>query len=330
MNIAIEHDESLPQQRSCEGCDVTVLLPASFRLESGEPLSQPELRLRIYGETSQPVIAVAGGISSGRAVADSDDQQGWWCEIVSDRGAIDLEKFCVLSFDFLPNPLEVARTITTKDQARALSIALDSLKIERLFAFVGASYGGMTALAFAAAFPDRIDNLCMISAAARTHPAATALRGIQRRIVEFASRYGEEKEGVALARQLAMINYRTPEEFDARFDNEPGVFAGAPYDVCEYLISRGRAFDMSAQRYVTLSDSIDRHLVDPSLVQADSLLVAAHSDRLVPAEDMRVLARNLSSSSLVEIDSLYGHDAFLKETAVIGPVIKSFLEERLS
>ncbi len=330
MNTAFEKYDDPSRRCRSDWCDVAVLLSADFRLESGEVLSHPELHLRIYGEIGRPIIAVSGGISSGRMVADSDADQGWWREIVCLGGAIDLDKFCVLSFDFLPNSGETARAITTLDQARALAIALDSLKIDQLYSFVGASYGGMTALAFAAAFPDRIERLCVVSAADRPHPAATALRGVQRRIVAFAISHGEEREGVALARQLAMVSYRTPDEFAARFTHKPGVSAGAPYDVCAYLIARGRAFDMSAQRYVSLSDSIDRHRVDVSRIHAACLLIAARSDQLVPINQMHTLARELASSSLIEIDSLFGHDAFLKETDALGPHIKKFLEEPVS
>ena len=330
MNPACRQNAPAPAPSSDDYCDVSIMLPADFRLESGEVLSRPELRVRLYGDASRPVVAVSGGISSGRIVADADEAKGWWRDIVCVDGAVDLERFCVLGFDFLPNPEETARTLSTADQARALAHALDLLKIERLHAFVGASYGGMVALAFSALFPQRLQRLCVVSAAERAHPAATALRGVQRRIIEFAAQCGEAQEGVALARQLAMVSYRTPEEFEARFDNTPGAVRGDLYDVCEYLTARGRAYGMGAERYLTLSDSIDRHRVEPAHISADSLFIAARSDRLVPLADMRRLRDAVAGSRLVAIDSLYGHDAFLKEAPVIGPCIKKFLEERSS
>ncbi|NWG92869.1 MAG: homoserine O-succinyltransferase [Parvularculaceae bacterium] len=309
------------------GCDVGVLLPADFALESGDRLSRPEIVLRIYGDRALPKVLVAGGISAGRAVADHGREKGWWRAIVNGGGAVDLNDFCVIGFDFLPNVGEAARTISTGDQARALARALDAIKVAKLHAFVGASYGGMVALAFAEAFPHRLERLCVLSAADRPQPAATALRGVQRRIVAFARRVGAAEEGVSLARQLAMIAYRTPEEFAARFAHESGAAAGDPYDVCRYLISRGGAFRMSAERYVTLSDSIDRHAIDPRKVKAPALFLASLSDRLVPPEDIERLSRQVERGAYVAFNSLYGHDAFLKETATIGPVIKSFIEE---
>lgn len=329
MNARLKEKPQAPQQ-AADFCDLSILLPADFALDSGETLSRPELRVRVYGDVARPVVALAGGVSSGRIAADEAVTRGWWRDVVASGGAVDLDKFCVLAFDFLPNPEERARTISTADQARGLAHALGAFRIEKLFAFVGASYGGMVALAFAAAFPDRVENLCVISAADRAHPAATALRGVQRRIIEFAERAGDAREGVALARQLAMIAYRTPEEFEQRFDHQPGAAAGDPYAVCDYLIARGRAYPMSAERYVTLSDSVDRHRIEPQKIRAASLFIGAASDRLVPTGDMRRLAAGVAGSSLLEIDSLYGHDAFLKETGAIGPRIKQFLEERLS
>lgn len=312
-------------------CDVSVFLPDDFTLESGEQLSRPEIRVRVYGDPENPAVAVAGGVSAGRAVADVKDEKGWWSEIVSSGGPVDLNRFCVIGFDFLPYDGETARTITTADQARALVDALDVLNIETLHAFVGASYGGMIALVFAELFPARIKNICAVSAPDRAHPSATAIRGIQRRIIKLAEKNGDGQEGVALARQLAMISYRTPEEFENRFDSAPGGAAtGDPYDVCDYLIARGAAYPANPGRYLTLSDSVDRHRADPSKIKAKTLIIAATSDRLAPVGDLRRLAEALEHSSIIEISSLYGHDAFLKEAAVIGPHIKSFLEEHQS
>lgn len=334
MNAAIQNETTDRQPSSQEYCDVSIMLPADFRLESGEALSRPELRLRVYGDTSRPAIAVAGGISSGRAVAETPDSPtetgsaGWWRDIVRSGGPVNLDRYCVVGFDFLPGHDEIAQTIATADQARALAQAFDILNIKKLYAFIGASYGGMVALAFAAEYPSKLERLCVISAAERAHPAATAIRGVQRRIVEFAAQCGDPQEGVALARQLAMITYRTPEEFEARFDSAPGATRGEPTDVCNYLISRGRAFGMDAERYLTLSDSIDRHRVDPADIGAHSLFIAARSDRLVPLSDIRRLAGAVKTAQLVEIDSLYGHDAFLKEADRIGPAITAFLQEQ--
>lgn len=310
-----------------EICDINVFLPAGFALQSGEALTRPELALRIHGDIARPAICAAGGVSAGRVVADDGETRGWWRGLVGRGRAVDLETYCVIGFDFLPNPGEAAKTISTRDQARALAYALEALNVAKLKAFIGASYGGMIALAFAEAFPERLEKLCVVSAADRAHPAATALRGVQRRIIALAASCGAPREGVSLARQLAMTTYRTADEFALRFSSAPGAAAGDAYDVCDYLVARGEAYRMSPARYVTLSDSVDRHRIDPEKILADSLFLASRSDRLVPAGDIERLAGSVRKGRLVAFDSLYGHDAFLKEEAIIGPVLSSFIEE---
>ncbi|HBS34039.1 MAG TPA: homoserine O-succinyltransferase [Parvularcula sp.] len=307
--------------------DVSVILPADFRLQSGEKLSKPELRLRLFGPDDGRASVVSGGISSGREVADGAGAKGWWRDVVFPGGPIDTAATRVIGFDFLPNAGETARTITTVDQARALAFALDAAGVSMLSCVSGASYGGMVALAFAEQFPERLEKLCVISAADRPHAAATALRGIQRRIVEFGLKAGDAQAGLSLARQLAMTTYRTPEEFEARFPHRPGVAAGDPYAVCDYLIARGDAYQMSPERYVTLSDSIDRHAVDPRRIRAPALFVAATSDRLVPAADIMRLARAAPNARYAEFSSLYGHDAFLKEPVAVAALLRSFIEK---
>ncbi len=325
---AAQQERTGKTQKSQPFCDVSVFLPADFILDSGESLGRPELKIRVYGDLENPAIMAAGGISAGRIVASCKDGEGWWSDIIAPGGFVDLDRFCVIGFDFLPNAGETARTITTHDHARALADALDVLDVDKLYGFLGASYGGMIGLAFAETYPDRIEKLCAISAPDRAHPSATALRGVQRRVIEFAARIGDPQAGVSLARQIAMVTYRTPEEFAERFESAPGAAAGAPYDICEYLIARGDAYHLEPQRYVTLSDSIDRHRVDPAKIAAQSLIIASDSDRLTPIGDLKRLADGVAGAQFIEIPSVYGHDAFLKNTDLIGPHVKKFFEEK--
>jgi homoserine O-acetyltransferase len=179
------------------GRDVRAVIPEDFRLESGERLAAGEVIGRLHGPERGPLVVVAGGISSGRFAAR------WWSWAVRAGGPVDLNRARVLAFDPPPGKDEPGVTITTTDQARLLVLLLDALGEPVVDAFVGASYGGCIGLAFAAAFPARIGQLVAISAAHRTHPAATAWRGVQRRLLAFARDCGREAEGVALARELS-------------------------------------------------------------------------------------------------------------------------------
>ncbi|MDP3657781.1 MAG: homoserine O-succinyltransferase [Brevundimonas sp.] len=304
------------------GRDVRAVIPENFRLESGERLTDAGMVGRLHGPDHGPLIVVAGGISGGRFAAR------WWSWAVRHGGPIDLDRVRVLGFDLAPGRDDPGVTVTTTDQARLLAILLDSLGEPRIDAFVGASYGGCVGLAFAATFRGRIGQLAVISAAHRAHPAATAWRGVQRRLLAFARDCGREAEGVALARQLAMTTYRTAEEFDLRFAATPPAEAGGPYPVCDYLISRGAEYagTTGADRWISLSDSLDRHRVEPETVRCPLTVISFTSDRLVPVADSRELAaRAPNLCRLIEAPSIFGHDAFLKERELVGRALHDLL-----
>jgi len=315
--------------------DQSVPLPG-FCLSDGNPLSDASVRLRRFGPDGAPVIVVLGGISSDRRVADvGDGRSAWWPRIVRSGGPVDLDRYQVLGLDLLPGPGETdVGTLTPADQARALAVALDHLGIPSLEALIGASYGGMVGLAFAADFPERVKQLIAISAPHRPATHATALRGIQRRILALGIETGHPDEAVALARELAMTTYRTPEELDLRFGEDAlPEAAGEPYAVCDYLKARGRAYvpRMTAERWISLSDSLDRHRVEPGAITVPTTLLGFTSDQLVPIADLDALAGQLPVlRRYVRAPSLFGHDGFLKEEAAVTDLIASALAEPLS
>ena len=183
----------------------------------------------------------------------------------------------------------------------------------------------LVALAMAAQAPDRIARLAVLCAAHRPNAVGRAFRRAQRRVLELAIAAGAPEEGVAIARELAIASYRTAEEFNGRFVAEGAVEA--------YLAHQGRRFAerMSAARYLTLSAAIDRHAIDPAAIRTPSLFFGAHSDQLVSPEDVSALAAGVAGPARRRlISSRYGHDAFLKETPIIAPILVDFLKEQTS
>ncbi len=208
-------------------------------------------------------------------------------------------------------------SISTYDQAELLVRLLNNLGLKSLRAIIGGSYGGMVALAFGERYPERVSQLIVIGAADRTHPMATAWRSVQRQILRFSINSGRPKEGLKLARALAMSTYRSAEEFEARFDGTP-VRDGERYvfPVEQYIFARGNDFadKHSAEAILCLSESIDLHRVDAARIFVPTTIVAVREDQLVPLADLRFLAARLPAAKLHEISSIYGHDAFLKES----------------
>lgn len=307
--------------------DVAVPIPSHFALESGDTLADTHIQLRRFGNRAGPQIVALGGISSGRDVCSDS---GWWSAAIVDHAAIDLDRFGVIGFDFSPGVDQRVR-ITPLDQARLVAIGLDTIGVGKLHAFVGASFGGLVGLAFAAETPERVARLCVISAAHRQAAQSLALRGVQRRIVEFGLDHNDADAGLALARQLGMITYRTSDEFEDRFG--AGVDADGRGEVDRYLESRGRAYphSMSPRRWLSLSEAIDRFNVAPANIAARTSLVACADDALVPATIIRELAGELPNLRRLDVfGSLYGHDAFLKEPSRIAACIRECLEEPIN
>ncbi|ASD27507.1 homoserine O-succinyltransferase MetX [Brevundimonas diminuta] len=317
--------------------DVAVAIPDDFELDFGGTLTQKRVIGRLHGKANAPLIVVAGGISADRYVHRTETKGlGWWSGAVGVRAPIDLTRFRVLAFDFAPEFGEGVKdaktplTITTQDQARLLALLLDHLGVEKVAAFIGCSYGGMIALAFGELFPDWAEQLVVVSAAHRPHPLATAWRGIQRRILQLGLETGRIDQAVGLARELAMTTYRTQEEFGDRFDSEAPSHAGQAYPVCDYLQARGRAYRdrTTPSRWLSLSDSIDRHRVEPEAISAPVTLIGFTTDRLCPIEDMRELADRLPNLWRFEQHaSVYGHDAFLKEDKLVADILTSVLKD---
>ena len=313
------------------GTDITAVLPADFRLQSGQMLEQKDVVARLYGPKDAPVVVAAGGISAGRVLFAKEDSTetapGWWEGVAGPGEALDLNRFRVLSIEFAPRlPASRVYTITTHDQARLVKLLLDQIGVTRIYSFIGASYGAMIGLAFAELYPDAVERLCIISAAHRAHPMATAFRGLQRRMLQFGKDNGKPHEGISLARQLAMTTYRSDAEFAERFDGPAPDLAGDNYVVCQYLRARGDAYAATdVNRWIAMSDSLDRHRVDPSKIKAKVFLAAVPTDRLVPYGDMKMLHEQLSDSVFIEFPSLYGHDAFLKEIKLVSDIVRTSL-----
>lgn len=292
----------------------------------GEHACDVDVHYLWCGATDAPTVVVLGGISASRDVTSVDDgTPGWWQSLVSAGGGIDLDHYRVLAIDWL-TPAELgASAVSSEDQADAVAALLLSLGIHQAHAFVGASYGAMAALAFAARHPQQVGRLVLLAGAHRSHPLSTAQRSVQRNIVRLGQSTGQVDQALSLARQLAMTTYRGSAEFGRRFSSEPEFRDGRfHFPVEDYLEYAGQSFvdRFDADRFLALSESIDLHDVAPEQVKAPATLIGFPSDRLVPLADLCELQSRLRGSATLEvIDSPYGHDAFLKEPEQLAPLL---------
>ena len=298
-----------------------------------------EVSYEVQGPENAPALVVLGGISAGRHLAPTvaDPSPGWWPGVVERGGALDPSRHRLIGIDYLAGPdstLRATGPVTTHDQARAIAAVLDVIGAPSV-TFVGSSYGGMVALAFAELFASRVSGLVLLCAAHRTHPMATALRSIQRSVVRLGEEGGAPAEGLALARALAMTTYRSVDEFERRFDYSPD-FASLDikggevrFPVQDYLEARGEAFAsvFDVESYVSLSTSIDIHYVDPELVKSRTTLLSFDTDALVPPWLVEELAQGAPGvCEHVTLASPFGHDAFLKEPERVSSALRAAIE----
>jgi homoserine O-acetyltransferase len=311
-----------------------------FALHYGDSLPDAKMAFRLVGNEQGPVVAVLGGISAHRAVTGAPGE-GWWPEMVGPGLGVDTTQYRVLGIDYFggfgnsSTPVSGGRfpPISSYDQARALSLIVRHLGLQSLRAILGASYGGMVALCFAERYADLVQHIVVLSGADKAQVLSTAWRSVQRQIVREAIARGDGAAGLKLARALAMATYRSNVEFSLRFGGAPTRSTDRfRFPIEEYLFARGDDYVQKyrAESFLVLSESIDLHQMDATQVHTPATLIAVREDQLVPFSDMQALSARLNGPrQLIEINSIFGHDAFLKEGAALTPIIKHALAERI-
>ena len=211
--------------------------------------------------------------------------------------------------------------IATSDQARALLLLLNRLRLRRVHLLVGASYGGAVAQHLAALLGRRLRRLVLLSAAHRAGQFALGLRRIQCALLDLG---GDGRTALAWARALALLSYRTPEGIERRFADGAG-------DVLAWFAHHGDAFAarFDAAAFRCLGASLDTHRIDPAAIRTPTTLLAVREDLLVPPSLLaEYAARAGGPSELIELSSPFGHDAFLKEDAAVAALLRAALEDR--
>lgn len=272
------------------------------------------------------IVGALGGISAHRTIAGPD---GWWNELAGIGKAIDPTVVRLFGIDWYETPELSEVVATTFDQADHLARQLDAEGIDRLDILFGSSFGGNVALCFASRYPERVGRLVIIGAAHRSHPMATALRSLQRRVVMLGLETGRGVDALAIARGIAMTTYRTAEEFAGRFETTPDVTGTFPVE--GYLEHHGTRYTTrnTPQRFLGLSLALDLHAVDPATITTPTQLVAFKGDAIAPPWQMAELRDRLGGlAHLTVLPSIYGHDAFLKESTEYSALLRAQLLEK--
>ncbi|MDH5433488.1 MAG: alpha/beta fold hydrolase [Gammaproteobacteria bacterium] len=328
-------------------CNVASLqIDEPFELTFGDRFESVRVDYAVYGDIKNPAIVILGGISANKYVADTiiDDKpvKGWWNDLIGFGKAIDMSRFCVISFEYFDGRKndssttdwehleETSPKISTFDQASILNRLREELNLEKIHCLIGSSYGGMVGLAFAQKFPDKLEQLIAIGSTEKSSAKNTALRSLQREILKFAIKNNEERKGLELARILAILGYRGVDELESRFNNricEKQQMIEFP--IMSYLNYQGGKFAdfFSAERFHNLSLSIDLHKIEPQKISVKCLCVGIQEDLIAPIEQVKELVTRIGANAqYTELKSQYGHDGFLKEFDQLERILATRLE----
>ena len=220
--------------------------------------------------------------------------------------------------------------ISTRDQAHLAGILVDSLGVSSVALVTGGSLGGMVALEFAASFPERTSRAVVFAAPAAHTAWAIGWNHVQRQAIEAAG----STAGLAVARMVGMLTYRTAQEFESRFGRQGG--AGETFAVQSYLSRHGTKLvaRFDAKSYLALLGAMDAHDVGRgrggqaaalSVFQGRLTGVGITNDALYPEEEVHRWARAAGAESRTLV-SAHGHDAFLLEPGSVGMVLREALE----
>lgn len=246
--------------------------------------------------------------------------------------------------------------VTVSDMVNAQVRLIDHLGIERLLAVAGGSMGGMQALQWAVSYPERVVAAIPIATTAKHSPQQIAFNQVGRAAIMADPNFrdgdyydGEvPKNGLALARMIGHITYLSDESMQQKFGRRLRGkktygynFFDIDFEVESFLRYKGDTFvdrfDANSYLYITKAiDYFDLSLPYGSLARAFEktkskfLVVSFKSDWLYPPYQSKEIVRALMVNGIdvtyCEIDSRYGHDAFLLDAGEMPRMIRGFLD----
>lgn len=198
---------------------------------------------KLNGDKSNAILLHTGLSASSHAHStEANPKPGWWEKFIGPDKPLDTNKYFVICTNVIggcygstgPSSKDPANgeryatrfpILTMEDMVRAQFRLLDSLEIDKLYASVGSSMGGMQSLAAGALFAERVGRIVSISGCARSHPYSIAMRHTQRQVLMMDPNWARgfyydgipPHGGMKLAREIATVTYRSGPEWEQRF-----------------------------------------------------------------------------------------------------------------
>ncbi|EON64381.1 homoserine O-acetyltransferase [Coniosporium apollinis CBS 100218] len=252
---AVELRSASLQRRSTAGPEPSYTTGRHLNFHSKQPLLLdwggilPEFNIayETWGELNEDrsnVILLHTGLSASSHAhsTEANPKPGWWEKFIGPGRPVDTDRYFVICTNVIggcygstgPSSRDPANgeryatrfpILTMEDMVRAQFRLLDHLGIDKLYASVGSSMGGMQSLAAGVLFPERVGRIVSISGCARSHPYSIAMRHTQRQVLMMDPNWSRgfyydripPHGGMKLAREIATVTYRSGPEWEQRF-----------------------------------------------------------------------------------------------------------------
>ncbi len=347
-------------------------------LKSGAVLPQFDLVYETYGtlnaDKSNAVLichALSGTHHVAGKYSENDKYAGWWDNLVGPNKPLDTNKFFVIGLNNLggchgsTGPVSINPdtnqqwgsqfpVVTVEDWVKSQALLADYLGIQQLAAVIGGSLGGMQALQWTIAYPERVRHALVIASAPNLTAQNIAFNEVARQAIitdpEFhgGDYYAHQvlpRRGLRIARMLGHITYLSDDAMGAKFGRklkgDIKYSFDAEFEMESYLRYQGDKFagEFDANTYLRMTRALDYY--DPALnhdgdlsaalnkVTAKFLVVSFTSDwRFSPArsrEIVKALLDNERTVSYAEVTAAHGHDAFLMPDVHYHNILRAYL-----
>ncbi len=317
-----------------------------FTLESGMSLPKLKIAYHYYGEYTpgKKVAWVCHALTANSDVAD------WWKGLVGEGSIINPNDYFIVCANIIgscygstgpSNMLDQFPLITIRDMVRAHILLRQHLGIEKIDLLLGGSMGGYQALEWAIMEPSVIQKMFLIATTAAESAWAVAIHTAQRLAIEADPTWKDAKpnagaKGLKAARAIGMLTYRNYGIFkEKQTDADPEKMDD--FKASSYINYQGDKLvnRFNPYSYWLLTKSMDSHhlargrggdlMATLASIQTPTLIIGIKSDLLCPLAEQAFMEAHMPNASLVAIDSMYGHDGFIIETAQITTHLKAWL-----
>ena len=313
-----------------------------FTLESGISLPKLKIAYHYYGEYTpgKKVAWVCHALTANSDVAE------WWKGLVGEGSIINPNDYFIVCANIIGSCYGSTQTdqfpmITIRDMVKANILLRQHLGIESIDLLLGGSMGGYQALEWAIMEPTVIQKMFLIATTAAESAWAIAIHTAQRLAIEADTTWKDAKpnagaKGLKAARAIGILTYRNYDIFkekqtDADAEKIDDLKAASYINYQgDKLVNRFNAYS-----YWLLTKSMDSHHIARgrggdlkatlSSIQTPTLIIGINSDILCPLTEQKFMEAHMPNASLVAIDSMYGHDGFIIETAQITTHLKAWL-----